>query len=97
MNRLVRLFAGVAAILTSAAVVAADIDWSKVDQAINVYATSTGDIDPPITIGTGADENIISTVQRGVYFNADPAADSDAFAITGTDFHDELRGSEGAR
>jgi hypothetical protein len=34
MNRLVRLFAGVAAIVTSASVVAADIDWSKVDQAI---------------------------------------------------------------
>jgi len=34
MNRLVRLFAGVAAIVASGAVVAADIDWSKVDQAI---------------------------------------------------------------
>ena len=35
MNRLVGLFAGAAAaIVTSAATVAADIDWSKVDQAI---------------------------------------------------------------
>ena len=34
MNRLVTLFAGVAVIVTSASVAAADIDWSKVDQAI---------------------------------------------------------------
>jgi hypothetical protein len=34
MNRFVRLFAGVAAIVTSASTVAVDIDWSKVDQAI---------------------------------------------------------------
>jgi Domain of Unknown Function (DUF1259) len=34
MKRLVRLFASVAVILTSAAAVGADIDWSKVDQAI---------------------------------------------------------------
>src|SRR6185312_9920647 len=34
MNRFVTLFAGVAVIVTSASVVAADIDWSKVDQAI---------------------------------------------------------------
>jgi len=34
MNRLLTLFAGVAVIVTSASVAAADIDWSKVDQAI---------------------------------------------------------------
>jgi hypothetical protein len=34
MNRFVRLFAGMAAIVTAASVAAADIDWSKVDQAI---------------------------------------------------------------
>jgi len=34
MNRFVTLFAGAAVIVTSASVVAADIDWSKVDQAI---------------------------------------------------------------
>jgi len=34
MNRFVRLFAGVAAIVTSASAAAADIDWSKVDQAM---------------------------------------------------------------
>jgi hypothetical protein len=34
MNRFVRLFAGMAAIVTTASVAAADIDWSKVDQAI---------------------------------------------------------------
>src|ERR1700736_3769010 len=34
MNRLVRLFAAVAAIVTSVSAAGADIDWSKVDQAI---------------------------------------------------------------
>src|ERR1700730_5540129 len=34
MNRLVKLFAGVAAIVTSVSAVGADIDWSKVDQAM---------------------------------------------------------------
>src|SRR6202047_29209 len=34
MNRLVKLFAGVAAIVTSVSAVGADIDWSKVDQAV---------------------------------------------------------------
>jgi hypothetical protein len=34
MNRLVRLFAGVAAIATCGSAVGADIDWAKVDQAI---------------------------------------------------------------
>jgi hypothetical protein len=34
MNRFVRMFAGVAVIVTSASALAVDIDWSKVDQAI---------------------------------------------------------------
>src|SRR5260370_34485225 len=34
MNRLVKLFAGVAAIVTTVLAVGADIDWSKVDQAV---------------------------------------------------------------
>jgi hypothetical protein len=34
MNRFVGLFAGLAAVVTSASTMAADIDWSKVDQAI---------------------------------------------------------------
>jgi hypothetical protein len=34
MNRLVKLFAGIAAVVTSVAALGADIDWSKVDQAV---------------------------------------------------------------